>query len=124
VTPYQRWRPAFAKALTGPLYNIDYLDYLVLGTGLAHVWPGIDAAIVTEFRYFPGQRGSDPALKAIHGLVAAGNLAGIRQLIRDAEAWGRQQGCSHAMIESRGGWQKILAADGWQPHQITLIKEL
>src|SRR4051812_16680416 len=124
MTPYEYWRPRFAEALDGNLYGIDYLDYLVLGVGLAHLWPGSDAAIVTEFKYFPGPGGHAPTIKAIHGLVAAGDLDEIKLLIKAAEAWGRSQGCRFAMISSRPGWQRVLQDDGWQPHQITLMKDL
>lgn len=119
MTPYQRWRPEFAKAIEGPLYDIDYLDYLVLGTRHAQLWTGDEAAIVTAFRYFPNR------VVAIEGLVAAGDLDEIRnRLIPAAEEWGRLQGCAFAMIASREGWVRALKNDGYEPHQITLIKEL
>lgn len=125
MTPYEHWRPRFAEALQdSPLFGIMYLDYLVLGCGLATVHTMPNAAIVTEFKYYPGAQGHEPTVKVIHGLIAAGDLDEIKRLIAFAEGWGRDQGCAFAMIESREGWTKVLKDDGWQPHQVTLVKEL
>ncbi len=118
MTPYERWRPYLADALDGRFYGIDHLDRLVLGTGEAQVWPGVAAAIVTELHYYP-------RCKAIHGLVAAGDLDEIvGSLIPAAEAWGRRQGCAFAIIESRPGWQRMLRGHGYDAHQVALCKPL
>lgn len=118
MTPYERWRPEFAKAID-PIYGgISYLDYLVLGTRLAKFWPGENAAIVTRFSYFLD-------CSIIEGLVAAGDLDEIiNSLIPAAEEYGRAQGARFAVIESRAGWQKALAASGYEPHQVRLGKPL
>ncbi len=48
----------------------------------------------------------------------------VGQLIPAALAWGKSQGCTFGLIESREGWVRALRGDGWEPHQVTLIKEL
>lgn len=128
---YALFRPAFAEAMDGRFYTIDYLDWLVR-TGRARFRAGHGpdgrpiAAIVTEIRDYPGCR-------AIHGLVAAGApgaepgamLAEIgERLIPAAEAEGRALGCAFAIVESRPGWARALRAAGYEPHQVAIRKAL
>jgi hypothetical protein len=128
---YDRFRDGFGQAVDGRFYTIDYLDWLVR-TGRARFTAGHDeygrplSAIVTKLRDYPGCR-------AIHGLVAAAapgaeqgaalaQIAG--RLIPEAEAWGRSRGCTHAIVESRAGWQRALRDQGYSLHQIALVKGL
>ena len=116
---YARFRPLFAKAIDRRFYTIEHLDRLIL-TSRAQCWFGERAAIVTELRTYP------TGVNAIHGLVAAGDLAEIAgELIPRAEHWARDQAsCAIAMIESRAGWARVLERHGYGAHQTTLIKEL
>lgn len=115
---YRQWRDRFAEAIDGRFYGIEYLDYLILGCGMATIHVGEDAAIVTEFKHYPN-------CKAIHGLVAAGDLGEITAtLIPAAEAWAKRQGCQFAVIESRPGWERQLKASGYEPFQHSVSKEL
>ena len=115
---YQRWREAFASAIDDRLHTIGHLDRLLFG-GHAQAWFGENAAIVTEIRTYP------TGARVIHGLVAAGDLAEICDvLIPRAEGWARSIGCVLAVIESRPGWAKTLKAAGYEPHQLTVRKEL
>ena len=114
---YERFRPLLAEAIDGRFYRIDHLDRLIR-TGRAQYWQSANAAIATELRDYPGCR-------AIHGLVAAGDLDEIRSLlIPAAEAWGRSQGCDFAIVESRPGWQRALRNNGYALHQIAVVKGL
>jgi hypothetical protein len=124
VSAYRRWRDRFAAAMEGSgFFGISYLDHLVEGSKKAIVWPGEQAAIVTEFRHFPGPDGR--GVKVLHGLVAAGDLEEIvDRLIPAAEAWGRRQGCAFALIESRQGWERALRPSGYRIHQVSIVKEL
>lgn len=118
MTLYTAWREAFASAIDPRFFSIEYLDHL-LNTGQAQFWPGSQAAIVTEFKTFP------TGARAICGVVAAGDLDEIvNTLIPAAEAWGHMRGCTIAMIESRPGWQRALKDSGYEPFQISLVKEL
>ncbi|WP_114954320.1 hypothetical protein [Sphingosinicella terrae] len=118
MTAYQSWREAFASALDPRLHPIEYLDGLVL-SGRAQMWYSDGAAMATEIRRYPS------GALVIHGLVAAGSIEEIRDLlIPRAEAWARQAGCILALIESRSGWAKALRTSGYEPHQLTIRKEL
>ena len=99
------------------LYPIEYLDELIL-TGAARLWVGEHAAIVAEIRDYPG------GARVVHGLVAAGRMEEIVGLIPLAEAWGREAGCTMAIVESRAGWMKALRPSGYEMHQVSLRKEL
>lgn len=99
-------------------YTIDYLDKRLIG-GTAHFFEGEAAAILTEFKTFPG------GAKAVCGLVAAGDMQEIIEvLIPRAEAWGRANQCQFGMIESRPGWARSMKPHGYDVFQIALVKEL
>jgi hypothetical protein len=115
---YRRFRDGFAAAMDPEFHPIAHLDGLVLA-GQARLWIGEKAAIAAEMLAYPG------GARALHGLVAAGDLAEIRSvLIPAAEAWGRATGCTHAIIESRPGWARALRSSGYEIHQIALRKGL
>lgn len=114
---YLRFRPAFAEAMDPRLYDIDYLDGLIL-SGRARFWRTDTAAIVAEIKLFP------TGAKVVHGLIAAGDIEGIKSLIPLAEDWGRQVGCIGGMIDSRPGWARAMKSAGYAPHQLALWKDL
>ena len=114
---YSQWRGAFAEALDPRLYNIEYLDARV-ANGTAWFAGNDDAGIVVEIKYFP------TGAMAVHGLVAAGDVEAIKALIRDAEAWGKAQGCIGGMISSRPAWAKIMKAEGYSMFQASIWKDL
>lgn len=115
---YSRFRPLLAAALNPALCNPRDLD-LMLASGKAALISTDKAAIVFEVRIYPS------GLRDVHGLVAAGDLNDIVEtLIPQAEAWGRANGCSGALIESRPGWARILKHHGYEPHQLAVRKEL
>ena len=118
MSDYPPWREAFAAAMDPRLHTIDHLDSLVL-SGRAQAWFGDKAAMITEIRTYP------TGANVIHGLVAAGALEEIRDvLIPRAERWARQAGCIMAIIESRPGWARALQTQGYEPHQLAVRKEL
>lgn len=117
MSDYQRFRAGFAEAMDPAFHTIEELD-AKLASGAALLWGGSQAAIVTEIQQFPGA-------VVIHGLCATGDLREIvEQLIPAAEKWARLAGCTHAMIESREGWKRALKERGYEPHTVTLRKEL
>lgn len=112
---YADWRDAFEEITDPRFYPIEWLDAMV-ATGNAAFWANDKAAIVATIKTYP------TGAKEVHGLVAAGELQSIIELIPRAEEWGREAGCIVAGISSRPGWAKAL--DGYEPHQIELRKEL
>jgi len=115
---YRDFRAKFIEAMDPRFYNIEYLDKRIIG-GTAHYFESENAAILTEFKTFPG------GATAVSGLVAAGDMQEIvGVLIPRAEAFGKAYGCSHAMIESREGWARVMKPHGYDVFQVALVKEL
>lgn len=115
---YQKFRPQLAEALDPAFYPIEYLDDLLL-SGRARLFVSPHAAMVAELRLYPG------GARVVHCLVAAGRIAEVAGALRaEVEAWGRGQGATMALVESRAGWMKVLKQHGYAPHQVSLLKQL
>jgi hypothetical protein len=115
---YRRWRDEFAAALDPRLYSIDWLDDEVL-IGTLKLFACEDAAVLTEFRHYP------TGAFDLHFMLGAGSLEGLRDMLRpQVEAWAKKEGALGAIVESRAGWQRALMACGYEPHQVSLRKDL
>lgn len=115
---YEKFRDGFASAIDPRFHTIEWLDEQI-ATGRAFVWFGQKAAIVAAIKEYP------TGTKAIHGLCEAGDPQEvIETLIPAAEAWGRQQGCQFAEIQSRPAWARLLKGRGYLPFQTSILKEL
>jgi hypothetical protein len=115
---YLRFRPQIAEALDPAFYPIEYVDSLLL-TGQAQIFLSEHAAMVAELKQYPG------GARVAHCLVAAGRMEEITDVIRPrVEAWGRANGCTKAIVESRAGWMKVLKPHGYEIFQVSVMKEL
>lgn len=114
---YRRRREQIASLLDPRCYNMDWLDVQILN-GKAQIFASADAVIITEVRTYPA------GAREIHGLCAAGELSAILDLIEEAENWALAEVLDFASVASREGWQRVLAAKGYRPHQVELRKEL
>jgi len=114
---YQRHRSEIAETLDPRCYTIDWLDVALLNRGAMAL--GNDrAVIVVTVKHYPA------GASELHGLVAAGEMDGILELIEQAETAGRANGLTFACIASRPGWARILKERGYRTHQVELRKEL
>lgn len=115
---YTRFREAFSEAMDERYYPIEWLDCRVLDGRAVFMHSG-NAAIVIELRMYPG------GAVDVHGLIAAGDKDEIvKELIPQAEAWGKERGCLAGVVESRPGWQRALKSSGYEISQVTVRKEL
>lgn len=115
---YLHFRDGFASILDPRFYTIEWLDGQIWA-GLARVWATSDACILVEVKTYP------TGATEIHGLAAVGNMDSIiKQLIPQAEAWGRSIGCVSASIASRSGWVRALKSSGYELHQCEIRKDL
>jgi hypothetical protein len=114
---YARWRDAFARALDGRFYTIEYVDTLVW-SGRARLFADERAAVLVEIRIYP------TGARDAHFLVGAGALEALVDLAAQVEAWGRAHGCIGTLIESRSGWSKVMKTHGYETHQVSVRKEL
>jgi len=114
---YQKWRPKFEAVMDPRMYSIGWLDGQVW-SGRAWFWGNNKAGIVAELRHYPTGNFD------IHGLVAAGDVVTVRDvLIPEAEAWAKSIGALGAIIESREGWLRVLKRSGYHPWQVSCRKE-
>lgn len=117
LAAYQKWRAAFESVMDPRMYTLGWLDGQVF-SGRAWFWGNDKAGIVAELRHYPTGNFD------IHGLVAAGCMAEIRDvLIPQAEAWAKANGAIGAIIESRDAWAKLLKSYGYEPYQTAVRKE-
>jgi hypothetical protein len=107
------FRDEFA-AIDPDRFPIEYIEGRV-ASGDWRVWSTDRAAIIAEIKIYPTGE------KEVHGIAAAGELAEIVALIPHAEQWGRDEGCSRAVIESRPGWARL---PGYVLHQVSVRKDL
>lgn len=115
---YLRFRPQFEAVLDPRYYSIEWLDRQVW-EGAVQFWACDDAALLTEIKEYP------TGAHDISVMIAAGNMESIVGTLREeAERWAREIGCVAALIESREGWRKALKPFGYEPHQLTVRKEL
>lgn len=114
---YFEFRGKFIEAMDPAFFTPEYLDEQLF-LGHAEIWFSEHASIVATVKDYPG------GARVIEGLVAAGPLEEVLGLIAEAEAWGKSIGCTHAIVESRDGWQKVLKAKGYEPWQSSVRKVL
>lgn len=99
---YLRFREQFIEILDPNLYTPEWLDMMVY-TGQFYLFTSGESAILASIKVYP------TGLKELQGEAAVGNLGEIaRKTIPLAEDFGRSQGCSLAVIQSREGWSKVL----------------
>jgi hypothetical protein len=114
MTPYERFRDTFGS-LDPERYPLSVIDENVTA-GAWRCWGNDDAAILAEIKTYP------TGISEVHGVAAVGDLHEIVGLIPLAEAWGREQGCVRAVIESRPGWERVLP--DYELHQVSVRKDL
>lgn len=117
MTPYQRHRDAIAALLDPRCYTIEWLDAQI-ERGDMIVFGNDAAAIVIAVKQYPA------GATELHGMVAAGKLHSILDLINQAEVWGRLNNITFACIASRPGWSKVLMRRGYSVYQTVLRKDL
>ena len=115
---YLTWRTAFAAAMDPRLHTPEWLDARILA-GSAQFWRSDRAAAITEIRAYP------TGAYDVHGLVAAGDVAEVRdRIVPQVETWARAIGALGIVVESRPGWARALRSAGFEPHQLAVRREL
>ncbi|WP_460986407.1 hypothetical protein [Sphingobium sp. TomTYG75] len=113
---YLRFREQFAEVLDERTHSIEWLDAQVY-SGLMACWGNDKACLLTSIKQFP------TGAFEVHVEVAAGDLDTLRsEVIKDVEAWAAKIGALWTTIESRLAWMRLMKADGYHVHQVTLRK--
>lgn len=76
------------------------------------------AVIGVEKKVYPG------GLIELHGMFAAGEMAGVLELIEQAVEAARIAGCDVASIDSHPAWQRVLKDKGFRPVKTLIEKDL
>ncbi len=106
-----------ALALANTHTLADVVD--ALRSGSARIWHDGESVVVTEIVDYPRCR-------VLRFWLAAGHMDSVREMARDAEANGREQGCTRALFTGRRGWKRspLVSEDGWRPTLQLFEKEL
>jgi len=76
------------------------------------------AIIGFEAKRYPG------GATELHGMFAAGDMAGILPLIDEVCSLGKELGVTVAAIESRAGWARVLQDRGFVRDRLRIVKDL
>lgn len=114
---YQRFREQFADALDERTHTIEWLDSQI-HNNIFRFWSNETSAIIAKIERYP-----TGALE-VHGMLAAGDIEGVVELIPLAEEWGRSLGAIIGGISSHPAWAKIMKTHGYEPSQTVLRKDL
>lgn len=76
--------------------------------GAMQLWPAPRGCGVTEIVVYPKK-------KVLHVFLAGGELDQLTDMIADAAAWGRANGCEAMTMAGRSGWERVLGREGWKP---------
>ncbi len=112
-----RFRDEIAALLDARKWPMDWVDAQIEAGRIA-VHENDTALIGVEVREYPG------GLRELHGMFAAGEMAGILQLIDESVAAARLNGLDAATIASRPGWARALKGRGFNVDQVTITKDL
>ena len=86
--------------------------------GAAVFWPGRRSAVVTEFQIYP-------RAKALNFWLIGGDLGELLdEMAPVIEAWAKAQGCTDVTGAGRRGWERPLAARGFETAGIVMRKRL
>ena len=91
-----------------------------LTTGMAQLWPGERAAMVTQLLRSTDGSGLDE----VRCWLAGGDMDDVLALRPGIEAWARQQGCTWATVDGRHGWTRSLRKHGYRDDDGELRKAL
>ncbi len=97
-------------------HNIDSVTDLVL-RGDAVFWDLGDSFMITEVVNYPTAR-------HFHIFLAGGNLETLVNMHGDVIKLAKALQCDKLTIAGRPGWARALKAHGWNPHLVTLAKEI
>ena len=89
----------------------------LLRGGKAQLWPGERGAFVTYCLKTEERR-------EMHVWLAGGHVHDLLAMIPGMAAWGRAMDCTHATVNGRKGWARVLQRYGFEEHDGQLRKAL
>ncbi len=112
-----RVRPFLQPALDLNNNTHDYV-HIVNGiiSGILHLWPTENSALVTEFHNYPNK-------KYLHIFLAGGDLEEIRGKHSDLVEFAKATGCDGLTLNGRPGWIKALADLGFGSNGLRYVTQ-
>jgi hypothetical protein len=109
---------AAALAYSGGSHTLDDIAD-GMARHLYQYWPGPDSVIVTEIIVTPRQ-------KTLGFFLAGGNMAELKAMTPSIEQWGREHGCTLAVLTGRPGWARtwLTKEGGFRPTHTVFEKAL
>ena len=105
-----------ALTKSGNSHDIEDVLSEVL-SGHAQFWETEHATVVTQVA-------DHETYRALNIWLAGGDLHEIISLLKDAEVWATDHGCSVIEVTGRRGWKKVLAPYGFVERAVVLSKDL
>jgi len=121
MTPEEA-RPILEPALAyaGGTHTYDDVCEMI-EQGQLQFWPHPSgrSAIVTEILKAPRK-------KLLSFFLAGGRMEDLRTMHGPLVEWGKQQGCSEAILTGRAGWTRsfLAGAEGWTTGLVVMSKDL
>jgi hypothetical protein len=113
---FARCLPHIQEAIAGSHLTIGDVA-MAVASQKAQLWPGKNAAMVTEIEHQNGHRFARVWL-------AGGDLQELLAMSSGLEAWARIQGCEWVTIPGRKGWERATKALGYEFEAVLLKKVL
>lgn len=113
---YLRHRAEIAQILDERFYPLWWVEGRI-SAGEIDLLHNDTAIIGIEVRNYPG------GARELHGLFAAGDKAGVKELVKQALALAEAAGLTCAAIESRGGWEREFRDFGFVKDRVRIVKE-
>jgi len=87
--------------------------------GSLQYWPCVRSAVITEIIQYPQKR-------ALNFFLAGGDLAELEAMYPTILQWGKDKGCTVAVMSGRKGWERtfLTRTEGWEPQLVVFEKQL
>lgn len=116
MAAYTRHRAEIASILDERFWPLWWVESQI-SEGKIDLLSNDTAIIGIEVRNYPG------GARELHGLFAAGEKAGIKELVEQALAIGEAAGLTCAAIESRHGWEREFRDLGFVRNKVRIVRE-
>lgn len=117
MTAFDRHRAEIASIIDERFYPMWWVEQEI-AEGRIDLLHNDTSIIGIQLRIYPG------GARELHGMFAAGDRKGIRELVKQAIALGVEAGLTCAAIESRSGWEREFRDLGFVKNRVRIVKEL
>lgn len=112
-----QYRPQIEAALaySGGTHTFDDIRDLV-SKGQLQFWPGPHSVGITEIQTTPQRR-------TLNIFLAGGDKAELEAMLPAVIDWAKAQGCTHALMIGRRGWERtFMTRTGWKVAETVVLE--